>query len=131
MRAQATARRVRARRRCLTADDRRDLVNELVVLDCRNHEQGEIYATCDIALQNGVAHVPAPHRQAHAVALLEVAAAHDGPLCVAAEHSSARLHLVVEVGEASKTRERAEHVYDRLELPRVNILAVTGDVPPA
>ena len=73
----------------------------------------------------------APHRQALALAFLEVASAHDRPPRVAGEHPPARLHLVVQVGEPSESREPAEDVHDHLELPRVHVLAVAGDVPPA
>src|SRR3954454_3406142 len=115
----------------LAADDGRGLVDELVVLEGLHHEQGEVHAARDVALEDGVAHVSAPHGQALTLALLEVAAAHDGPPRVAGEHPPARLHLVVEVGEASETRERGEDLHDRLELPRIHVLAVARDVPPA
>ena len=42
-----------------------------------------------------------------------------------------RLDLVVEVGEAGEPGEAAADVDERLELPRVDVLAVAGDVPPA
>ena len=45
----------------------------------------------DVAFENGVAHVPAPHGQALALALLEVAPTHDGPARVAGKHPPARL----------------------------------------
>src|SRR5215467_12142210 len=96
------------RRWRLSADDRRRLVDELVVFERLDHEQGEVHAAREAALEDGVAHVPAPHGQALAVALLEVAPAHDGPERVAGEYAPGRLHLVVEVCEASETRERAE-----------------------
>src|SRR5438093_105546 len=68
--------------------------------------------------------LPVWSRQALTLALLEVAAAYDGPLCVAGEDAPARLHLVVEVGEASEPRERAEDLHERLELPGIHVLAV-------
>lgn len=64
---------VRERRGRLAADDRRGLVDELVVLEGLHHEQGEVHAARDVALENGIAHVPTPHRQALTLALLEVA----------------------------------------------------------
>src|SRR5439155_20040305 len=88
---------VRECRGRLAADDRRGLVDELIVLEGLHHEQGKIHAARDVALENGVAHVPAPHGQALTLALLEVAAAHDGPARVAGKHPAARLYLVVEV----------------------------------
>jgi hypothetical protein len=51
-------------------------VDELVVLERLDHEEGEVDAAGEVALEDGVAHVPAPHGQALALALLEVAAAH-------------------------------------------------------
>src|SRR5881296_428242 len=99
---------MRERRGRLTADNRRGLVDELVVLECGHHEEGKVHATRHVALENGIAHVPAPHWQALALALLEVAPAHDRPPRVAGKHPPAGLHLVVEVGEASEARERAE-----------------------
>src|SRR5205823_8798200 len=83
------------------------------------------------ALEHGLSYAPAPHGQSMAPALLEAAAAHAGPPRVAGEHPPARLYLVVEVGEASETRERAEDLHDRLELPRIDVLPVARDVPPA
>src|SRR3954449_4907120 len=122
---------VRDRRRTLAADDRRGLVNEIVVFEGLHHEQGEVHAARDVALEDGVADVAAPHRQALAVALLEVAATHDGPAGIAGEDALGRLHLVVEVGEASQAREWSEDLHDRLELPRIDVLTIAGDVPTA
>ena len=102
------------RRGCLAADDRGGLVDELVVLEGLHHEQGEVDAAREVALEDGIAHVPTPHRQAVTLALLEVAPTDDGPSRVAGKHPPTGLHLVVEVGEASQTRERPEHLHDRL-----------------
>src|SRR5437660_10843493 len=52
---------MRERRGRLTADNRRGLVDELVVLEGRHHEEGKVQATRHVALENGIAHVPAPH----------------------------------------------------------------------
>src|SRR5687768_17140826 len=98
---------VRERRRALAADDRGGLVNEIVVPERLDHEQGEVHAAREVALEDGVADVAAPDRQALAFALLEVAATDDGPAGVAGEDPSARLHLVVEVGEAGEACEAA------------------------
>jgi hypothetical protein len=83
-----------------------------------------------VALEDGVAHVPAPHGQALALALLEVAPAHDSPRRVAGKDAPAGLDLVVEVGEAGEARERAADLHERFELPRVHVLPVARDVPP-
>src|SRR5213078_4357685 len=50
---------------------------------------------------------------------------------IARKHPPTRLHLIVEIGEPSETRERAEDIHDRVELPRIHFLAVAGDMPPA
>ena len=75
--------------------------------------------------------MPAPHGQTLALALLQVAPAHDGPSRVAREHPPARLHLIVEVSETNQTGDWAGDFHERLELPRVHVLAVARDVPPA
>src|SRR5919108_4049588 len=92
---------VRERRRRLAADDRRRLVNEFVVRERVHHEKGEVDAAREVALEDWIADVPAPDGQTLALALLEVAPAHDGPERVAAEHAPTRLNLVVQVGESS------------------------------
>jgi hypothetical protein len=81
--------------------------------------RGKIDAAGDVALEDGVAHMPAPHGQALALALLEVAAAHNRPPCVAGEHPPARLDLVVEVGETSEARKWAGDVHEHFDLPQV------------
>ena len=63
------------RRRGLAADNRRGLVDQLVVLEGLDHEQGEVHAACAIALEDGVAHVPTPHGETLAFALFEIAPA--------------------------------------------------------
>jgi hypothetical protein len=54
---------VRERRGRLAADDRRRLVHKLVVFERLDHEQGEVDAAGDAALEDRVADVPAPHGQ--------------------------------------------------------------------
>jgi Bacterial regulatory proteins, luxR family len=73
-----------------------------------------------------VAHVPTPHRQTVALALLEVAAPHDGPARAAGEHPPARLHLVVDVEYAGQACETPYYVDEDLEPPRIDVVAVTG-----
>ena len=106
-------------------------MDELVVLEGLHHEQSEVHTAGEVALEDGVAHVPAPYRQALALAFLEVAPAHDRPAGVAGEHPPAGLHLVVEIGEPRKARERPEDVHEGFDLPRVHVPAVAADVPPA
>src|SRR6185295_19250086 len=122
---------VRERRGGLAADDRGGLVSQFVVVESLHHEKGEVDAARDVALENGITHVAAPHGQALTLALLKVAAAYDGPPRVAGEDPPGCLHLVVEIGEASELRERSENLHERLELQRVQVLAVDGDVPSA
>src|SRR3954463_12498425 len=115
----------------LAADDCGRFVQEVVVFERLDHEQGEVDAARDVAVEDGVADVAAPDRQALAGALLQAAAPHDGPARVAGEHASRRLDLVVEVGEAGQPGEAPADIDQRLELPRVDVLAVERDVPPA
>src|SRR3954452_5745251 len=117
--------------KALAADDRGGLVNEIVVFEGLHHEKGEVHAARDVALEDGVAHVPAPHRQALAVAFLEVAATHDGPAGVAGEDALGRLHLVVDVDDPGEASETAGDVDQCLKPPRIDVLAITSDVPAA
>ena len=73
-------------------------MDQVVVLDGRDHEQGEVDATRDVAAENGVAHVPAPHWQALGGTLLQLAASHDRPPGVAREDQPAGVHLIIEIG---------------------------------
>ena len=75
--------------------------------------------------------MPAPHGQALALALFEVASAHDSPPCVTGKHPPASFNLVVEVHDAKEPREPAHRTHDQFELARVHVLAVSRDVPPA
>jgi len=112
----------------LAAHDRRRLMDELVVGQGVDHESREVDPARDVALQDRVTDVPAPHRKALALTLLEVAGAHEGPVSVAGEDSSTRLDLVVEVDAAGELGEPGgENQY--LHLPRVDVLTVAGDVP--
>src|SRR4051794_11640742 len=70
---------VRERRGGLAANDCRGLANEILVLEGVHHEQREIYAPREVALEDRVAHVAAPHGQALTLALFKVAPSHDGP----------------------------------------------------
>src|SRR6478735_10318746 len=45
----------------LAADDRRGLVDELVVLEGLHHEQGKVHSTREVARQDWIAYVLAPH----------------------------------------------------------------------
>jgi len=83
------------RRGCPAADNCWLLAYQLVILEGLYREQGEVHATRDNALEDGVTHVPTPHREALPLALFKVASAHDGPLRITGEHPPTRFHLVV------------------------------------
>ena len=70
--------------------------------------------------------MPAPQGQALALALFEVAAADDGPAGVAGEHAPARLDLIVDVEDAGQACQPTTDFDERLESPRIDLLAVTG-----
>src|SRR5689334_4370310 len=112
---------MRERRGALPADDRGCLVHEIVVFEGVDHEQSEVDAARDVALEDRIADVAAPHRQALADAFLEVAAPYDGPAGIAREDASGRLDLIVEVGEAGESGDAPADVDQRLELPRVDV----------
>src|SRR5215472_16679177 len=73
--------------------------------------------------------MPAPHRQALTLAFFEVASAHDGPPGIAGEHAPAGFDLVIEVHRPGELGEPSEDTHFPLEPARVDVLAVTGDVP--
>src|SRR3990172_1880477 len=122
---------MRERRRRPAADDRWGLVDQLVVLEGLHHEEGEVYAPRDVAFQDWVAYMPAPHGQALALTLRQVAPAHDRPPPVPLKHSPTALHLVVDIQNAKEPHEPGQDLYGPLEPARVHILAVARDVPPA
>ena len=70
---------MRQRRGRLAADDGRGFVDQRVVGQRLDHEQGEVDAARAVARQHRIADVPAPHRQALALALFQIAAAHHRP----------------------------------------------------
>ena len=49
----------------------------------------------EVAREDGVTHMPAPHRKALARALFEFASAYDGPPRIAGEHPLAGFDLVI------------------------------------
>src|SRR3982074_3626471 len=120
-----------ARRGRLTPNNRRGLVDELVVLEGRHHEEGKVHATRHVALENGIAHVPAPHWQALALPLLGLAPAPAAPPRGPCKPPWGPFNLVVEVHNASEAREPTHDVHEHFDLPRVDVLAVASDVPPA
>ena len=103
-------------------------MNQFVVLDGLHHEPGEVHASCEVAFEDRVPDVSAPDGQALRLAFLQVAAAHDGPPRVAGEDPLARFYLVVEVDETEESRDPARHLHQRLDLPRVHVLAIARDV---
>ena len=65
-----------------------------------------------------------PHRQALALAFLEVAATHDGPATTALEDAPAREDLVVDVAVANEPGNPPGDLHRREEQPRVGVLAL-------
>lgn len=104
-------------------------MNELVVLERLHHEQGEVDPWRAIAREDRIAHVLTPHREPLALALFEIAATNDRPPRRVLEHPPAGFDLIVNVGEAEQSRDRAEDREERPHRPGVHILPVTGDVP--
>jgi hypothetical protein len=115
----------------LAADDGGGFVNEGVVGEGFDHEEGEVDAASEVAFEDGVADVAAPDGEALALAFLEVASADDGPAGVALEDAAGGFDLVVDVGEAGETADEAEDGEERLEATGVAVLAIAGDVPAA
>ena len=113
-------------RRRATADDREGLLNKGVILERGDHEQCEINAPCPVALEDGIADVPAPDREPLALPLLQGAAAYDCPTSVAGKDAAARLNLVLEVRKASKACNRTKDSDERCESPRVLVQAGRG-----
>jgi hypothetical protein len=119
---------MRKRRGCPATDDRGRLVYQLIVLQCRDHEQGEVHAAGDVALKDGITHMSTPHTKALALTLFQIASAHDGPPRIAGEHPPTRFDLVVQVHRPNKLGEPPEDTYLPLEPARVDVLAVPRDV---
>ena len=61
------------------------------------HKQGEIHATCEVALEDGIAHMPAPYRQTLALPLFEITPSHYCPQRFAGKYPPAGLNLVVNI----------------------------------
>lgn len=90
----------------------RRLVNEHVVRERFHHKKRKIDPARDIALENRVAHVPAPPDwEALAFTLFEVAPTHDRPPCVAGKYPPAGFHLVIDIRESSQPGEPAEELH--------------------
>ena len=125
-----STRRVGQGRGCSAADDRWRLVDQLVIRERLDHEDRKVPAARAMAREDAVSHVRAPDAEALALAFFEVTAAHDRPSGVAGEDPAARVNLVVEIRHAREPGEPAEDLHERLQLPRVHVLAVARDVPP-
>ncbi len=84
-----------------TTDDRRGLTSRCVVFQRRHHEQGEVHAKRDVALEDGVADVVPLNLEALAIPSrsLPHTTVHSVPL---GEHAPACLDLVVEVRDADQ-----------------------------
>ena len=122
---------MRERRQRVAANNRRCFVDKRVIFESRHHEEGKIHAARDVARQNGVANVPTPDWQTLARTFFEVAPSYNRPHRVACEHAPASLHLVIEVHNAGETSKPADDMHEKFDLPRVHVLAVPCNVPPA
>jgi hypothetical protein len=118
------------RRGLAPVDGRADLY-ELVVGQGVDHEQREVGASRHVALEQRVADVVGPHRQALALAFLEVRAPDDRPAAIAVEDGVARADLVADVRDAEGPRNERHELDDEGDLERVAVLAIEGDVPAA
>src|SRR5690349_13690096 len=89
----------------LTTNDRRSLLDQVVVLQRGYHKEREIDPPSQVALQDRVTNVPTPYRQPLTTAFFELARAHKSPARIAGEYSSARFHLIVKINLASQSCE--------------------------
>ena len=90
-------------------------MDQLVVLKRLHHEEGIVHAAGDIALEDRVAHVSAPHWQSLALTLFEIASPYDRPSGVAGKHAPAGFHLVVNVHGAEEPAEPTRDLGSRQE----------------
>lgn len=72
-------------------------MNQFVIRESIHHEQCKIDTPGEIALQDRVADMTAPHGQTLALPLLEIAASYDSPFRIAREDPARRFHLVAYV----------------------------------
>lgn len=86
-------------------------MNKFVVLQSLHHEKRKIHPAGEVALQDRVANMPTPNRQALALAFLEIAAPHDRPAGIAGEYLPAGLHLIVDVHRTKEFAEAAENLH--------------------
>ena len=122
---------VRANRRRLAADDRWRFMDEVVVGERFDHEQGEVDPAREVAREEGIADVPASRGQALARALLQIAPADYGPARIARVHQPARHDLVVEVDDAGQSAERPSDADLCLVLPGIDIGVIPRGPPAA
>ncbi len=106
-------------------------MDERVVLESLDHEQGIVNAAREVAGENGIAYVPTPDRQTLALSLLKIASAHDRPAGGAGKDPAAGLHLVVKVNEGNDPRKPAGNLLRSLQGWRVHDLAIPRDMPAA
>src|SRR5512140_2152961 len=116
---------------CAASHDGRRFVDQLVPQKRIHHEQGIVSTPRLVALEDGIAYVPAPNGQTLALPFFQVTAAYDGPEGVAGKDAPAGFDLVVDVNDA---RQAAHPPGDSLlshERCRVNVLPVARDMPAA
>lgn len=115
--------------RRFAAHNRRCLTNQIVVGERLYHKEGEIHAPCQIAGEYGIPDVSAPHGKTLAFAFFQVAPANNSPLRAAGEYPIARLYLIVQISDAQKAGNPAKDFHKNPELPWIDILTVSCDVP--
>lgn len=77
--------------------------------------ESRVHTAGYIALEHGLAHVPAPHRQTRACTLFKIVAAHIGPAGVAGKHPAACLNLIVDIYDAKQPTQPASDLNQRCE----------------
>lgn len=119
------------RRLRLAADDRWRLVDEGVVLQGMNHEEGKVNTPRQIARQDGILDMLAPDRQSLARAFFEVTASHHRPPLVAGENAPACLDLVLDFGDPHQPNDEADDREHHAKEKAVDVLAILCNVPAA
>lgn len=119
------------RRGCAAADNGRSFVDQPVVFKGLYHKQGVVHAPRQIALEDGITHVPTPGGQALALTLLEVAPTYDRPAGIANKHTPARFYLVIDIHDGNYFPEPAGELLLFFQGLRVHILTVARNMPTA
>ena len=123
--------RMRERRRCFAADNRRRLVDKRVVFESCHNEKSEVHAAGNVLARMGSPTCRLQTGRPSTLPLFEVAPSHNSPPRVACKHAPTRLHLVIEVHDAGDASKPTDDMHEQFDLPRLHVLAIACDVPPA